>query len=247
MTALTISASRLPATMPSTLDTLVGTYANRLEAIPGPGSREAICASSAPGEAERAVMVRERDRLSATLAPAPAEHARAVIALLLTGWPAYGDSEDDTETLVKMIAKAVRSDPAWAIEEAARRFRDDEVSFAWSPRQAPTPPAFARECGIIVRAHAADLAKLSRVLDAEILPDPDPKAVEQARQAARDAIAGKLMREQQDQRRAVEAEEQERDAVLSGPPLKAGALGASALGKFLPAHPARRTSGQPAA
>ncbi|MCP5945522.1 hypothetical protein NL376_27210, partial [Klebsiella pneumoniae] len=69
------------------------------------------------------------------------------------------------------------------------------------------------------------MAKLSRVLDAEILPDPDPEAVERARQAARDAIAGKLMREQQDQRRAVEAEEAERDAILAGPPIKPGALG----------------------
>lgn len=233
MNALTISASRLPDSTPPKLVTLVGTYANGLEAIPGPGSREAICASSAPGEAERAVMVFERRRLNAMLEPASAEHARAVIALLLTGWPAYGDSEDDTETLVKMIAKAVRTDPAWAIEEAARRFRDDEVSFAWSPRQAPTPPAFARECGIITRAYVADLAKLSRVLDAEVLPEPDPEAVEQARQAARDAVAGKLFREQQDQRRAVEAEEAERDVVLAGPPIKAGALGAMALGNAL--------------
>lgn len=186
-------------------------------------------------------MLRERDRLNAALAPAPAEHARAVIALLLTGWPAYGDNEDDTETLVKMIAKAVRQDPAWAIEEAARRFRDDEVSFTWPPRQTPTPPAFARECGIIARAHLADLAKLSRILDAEILPEPDPEAVERARQAARDAIAGKLVREQQDQRRAVEAEEAERDVVLAGPPIKAGALGAAALGRFAPT-PSPRTA-----
>ncbi|TGD98087.1 hypothetical protein [Methylobacterium nonmethylotrophicum] len=189
-----------------------------------------------------------RDRILAALAPCTdADMVEAAVGKLLLGFENGRQNAQATQARNGEYLTALEGLPLWAIMEAADRFRTGETLLTWNKAFRPTPPEFADE----VREGLADLRRqqiqIRDVLDAEILPTPDPEAVERARQAARDAIAGKLMREQHDQRRAADAEEREREAILAGPPIKPGALGAAALGRFLPASPARRTSGQPAA
>ncbi|MGF3026538.1 hypothetical protein ACQVP2_27410 [Methylobacterium aquaticum] len=219
----------------------------RFEAALVPSSdfrRMAIPAAAAPSGEARALM---RDRLALVegwLAPAGAAEVDRMIGSLMQVMAAPATSEDSQRIALGLYRSVLAPLPAWAVGAACRRFLDGT---AGGGTFAPTPAELANEVRAITAKQVDERARLMRVLDAEILPAPDPEAVERARQAAADAIAGKLMREQQDQRRAVETEEQERDAVLAGPPLKAGALGSAALGRFLPAHPARRTSGQPTA
>ncbi|WP_060845579.1 hypothetical protein [Methylobacterium aquaticum] len=185
-----------------------------------------------------------RDRILVALEPCTdADMVEAVVGKLLLGFENGQQNAQATQARNGEYLTALEGLPLWAVMEASDRFRTGEVLVAgWNKAFRPTPPQFADE----VREGLADLRRqqiqIRDILNAEILPDPDPEAVERARQAARDAIAGKLMREQQDRRRAVEAEEAERDVVLAGPPIKAGALGLAALGKFLRAPFTRATT-----
>ena len=198
----------------------------------------AIPAAAAPSAEARAVM---QDRLALVegwLAPAgPAEVDRMIGSLMqVMAAPATGE---DSQAIAKGLYRSVLAPlPAWAVGAACRRFLDGSVG---GGTFAPTPAELANEVRTIITKQVDERARLLRVLDAEVLPPVDPEKEAEALQAARDAIAGKLMREQQDQRRAVEAEEAEREVVLAGPPIKAGALGAAALGRFAPT-PSPRTA-----
>ncbi len=143
--------------------------------------------------------------------------------------------------------------PFWAILEAYERFRSGETLRTWNKAFRPTPPEFADE----VREGLADLRRqqiqIRDILDAEILPPVDPEMVARARQLAAEVSASNAASRRDswkaapDVRDGAEILPADRAEIIAGPPIKPGALGASALGKFLPSYPVRRTSGQPAA
>ena len=228
--AVSTSRAALPVPASPALEAMVSRFGNALEASSSDFRRMAIPAAAAPSAEARAVM---QDRLALVedwLAPAGPAEVDRMIGSLMQVMAAPTGEEDGQKISVGLYRTVLAPLPAWAVGIVCRRFLDATISDGVF---APKPGQIAKEARAIIAKQVDERARLLRVLDAEILPEPDPEAVERARQAARDAIAGKLMREQQDQRRAVEAEEAERDVVLAGPPIKAGALGAMALGNAL--------------
>lgn len=184
-----------------------------------------------------------RDRILVALEPCTdADVVEAVVSRLLNGFEIGQQNVTAVAVRNREYVDALEGLPLWAIMEAADRFRSRQTLLAWNKAFRPHPPEFADE----VREGLADLRRqqiqIRDVLAAEILPPVDPEMEAKARQAAADAIAGRLMHQQADQRRAVEVEEAERDAVLAGPPIKAGALGASALGRFVATPSPRATT-----
>lgn len=228
--AVSTTRTALPEPANPALEAMVGQFGNALEASSSDFRRMAIPAAAAPSAEARAVM---QDRLALVegwLAPAGVDEVDRMIGGLMQVMAASASSEDGQRIAKGLYRSVLAPLPAWAVGAACRRFLDGSTG---GGTFAPTPAELANEVRSIIAKQVDERARLLRVLNAEVLPEPDPDAVAKARQAAADAVAGRLMHQQADQRRAVEVEAEERDVVLAGPPIKAGALGVMALGNAL--------------
>ncbi|MGE7416743.1 hypothetical protein [Methylobacterium tarhaniae] len=129
----------------------------------------AISAAAAPSAEARAVM---QDRLALVegwLAPAgPAEVDRMIGSLMqVMAAPATG--EDSQRIALGLYRSVLAPLPAWAVAAACRRFLDGS---AGGGTFAPTPAELASEVRALIAKQVDERARLLRVLNAEILPEP---------------------------------------------------------------------------
>ncbi|ACL63205.1 DUF1376 domain-containing protein [Methylobacterium nodulans] len=120
----------------------------------------------------------------------------AYLMLLMVAWRSPGCSlpvlatqavGEGGRTLAKGLYLSVLARyPAWAIEQACNRFAQ---GFAGDRKFMPSPGDLAHEVRRLIEPQVAERARLSRVLDAEVIPDPDPTMAEKARKAAADLAA----------------------------------------------------------
>ncbi|MGE7415463.1 hypothetical protein [Methylobacterium tarhaniae] len=151
------------------LEAMVGRFGNALEASSSDFRRMAISAAAAPSAEARAVM---QDRLALVegwLAPAgPAEVDRMIGSLMqVMAAPATG--EDSQKIALGLYRSVLAPMPAWAVGAACRRFLDGS---AGGGTFAPTPAELANEVRALIAKQVDERARLLRVLNAEVLPEP---------------------------------------------------------------------------
>jgi len=156
---------------------LIGRYTNRLEDKPGDFKRKLLSASLAPVGGEREALETRRAELRRSLTPTPGKQANDCILLLISGAPAFGMSERETEAKVLLYAEALAGEPTWAIEQARQRFAKGGWVSPWDGKGCPSSANVVAECRAITLAVEQEIYKLSQVLDAEIV-DNDTTADE---------------------------------------------------------------------
>ncbi|WP_298967706.1 hypothetical protein [uncultured Methylobacterium sp.] len=203
--------------------------------------RQAIPAAAAPCAKAVALMQARLERVQGWLAPAAEVEggveriSQAVGSLkLVMGSPGAG--EDGVALARKLYLTTLRKLPAWAVAQAAHRFLDGK---AGDKTFAPTPAQLVDETLRIIEPQIAERARLLKVLDAEVIPDPDPEMAARGLQAVAEALSGKGLAGGECERRSAEPLEHARDALLATP-LQPGALSPGAIGRMIPDHPARR-------
>ncbi len=197
--AVSNSRTILPVPASPALEAMVGRFGNALEASSSDFRRMAISAAAAPSAEARAVM---QDRLALVegwLAPAgPAEVDRMIGSLMqVMAAPATG--EDSQRIALGLYRSVLAPLPAWAIAAACRRFLDGS---AGGGTFAPTPAELASEVRSLIAKQIDERARLLRVLNAEILPEPT-----QADRAKVAQLAADLARSMRFPRNAISEQE----------------------------------------
>lgn len=177
-----------PITAPSSttraMADLIGKFTNRLEDKPGDFRRKLLSASLAPVGVERDVLERRRDELRASLIPTPGEAVEDVVLAIFTGSDTFGMDGRETDAKVAIYAQHLEAQPTWAIEEARRRFGRGGWKCNWNGRGVPTPQNINAECAFITLEIDAEIARISAILDAELV-DTDTTEDERKEAVAR--------------------------------------------------------------
>lgn len=147
----------------------IGKFTNRLEDKPGDFRRKLLSASLAPVGTEREALEARRDELRHSLRSTADDTARAVITLLLANAPSFGMSERETDTKVALYAEALRDEPTWAIEKARQRFAKGGWQCNWNGRDVPSTASVVAECRFITLDIETEIARISAILDAELV------------------------------------------------------------------------------
>ncbi|WP_053081484.1 hypothetical protein [Methylobacterium aquaticum] len=156
----------------------------------------------------------------------------AVVSKLLLGMEGKGASVVGTAALNREYVDALEGLPLWAIIEAADRFRRAETILPRQSRWRPNPPEFVEE----TRAGLAEIRetqiRLRDVLEAEVVPDPDPEREAAVRKVAAEAIARRAAEVKATLQGEHQASQTEVAATLGGPPLAPNSLSPTALAKY---------------
>jgi hypothetical protein len=147
----------------------VAKFTNRLEDKPGDFRRKLLSASLAPAGTEREALEARRDELRRSLRATPGDAARAVITLLLAAGKSYGMSERESDVRGMLYAEALRQEPTWAIEKARQRFAKGGWQCNWDGRDVPSTASVVAECRFITLDIETEIARISAILDAELV------------------------------------------------------------------------------
>jgi len=99
---------------------------------------------------------------------------RQAIRALKAGFPTYGADPAGAKFQVEFYLKALDSFPLWAVQEACARFRDGRNETPWKASECPSSAQLAQECRAIISPVRDELGPIADVLDAEVVPAPDP-------------------------------------------------------------------------
>lgn len=177
-----------PITAPSSITRpmadLISRFTNRLEDKPGDFRRKLLSASLAPAGAERQVLEQRREELRASLIPTPGETVEDVVLAIFTGSDTFGMDGRETDAKVAIYAQHLERQPTWAIEEARRRFGRGGWKCNWNGRGVPSPQNINAECSFITLDIETEIARISAILDAELV-DNDTTEDERRQAVAR--------------------------------------------------------------
>ena len=104
-----------------------------------------------------------------SLIPTPGEEANGRILLLISGAPAFGMSERETDAKVLLYAEALSGEPTWAIEQARQRFARGGWVCPWDGKGCPSSANVVAECKAITLQVEQEIWRISQILDAEIV------------------------------------------------------------------------------
>lgn len=162
-----------PITAPSSITRpmadLISRFTNRLEDKPGDFRRKLLSASLAPAGAERQALERRREELRASLIATPGEAVEDVVLAIFTGSDTFGMDGRETDAKVAIYAQHLEHQPTWAIEEARRRFGRGGWKCNWNGRGVPSPQNINAECSFITLDIEGEIARISAILDAELV------------------------------------------------------------------------------
>lgn len=147
----------------------IGKFTNRLEDKPGDFRRKLLSASLAPVGIEREALEARRAELQHSLRPTPDDTARAVITLLLANGKSYGMTERESDAREVLYGDALRDEPTWAIEKARQRFAKGGWKCNWDGRDVPPTASVVAECRFITLEVETEIARISAILDAELV------------------------------------------------------------------------------
>lgn len=165
---------------------LIGKFTNRLEDKPGDFRRKLLPASLAPAGAERQALEERRAELVRSLVAEPGEDADDVIYGILAGSNTFGMSDREADVKVRIYAEALQKHPTWAIEQARKTFQKGGWKCSWDGKGIPSSASVNAECSFITLELDAEIAKLSLILDAELV---DNETTDLERQEALDSWA----------------------------------------------------------
>lgn len=182
--AVSIStAGRLPVPLTAAGETLLRRFESALEDSSSSFSRMAIPAAAAPSDEARALMDRRLALVESWLMPAEDEVVTRAVGALQQILATQAVGEGGRSLAKGLYLSVLARYPAWAIEQACNRFAQ---GFVGDRKFMPSPGDLAHEVRRLIEPQVAERARLIRVLDAEVIPDPDPTMAEKARKAAAD-------------------------------------------------------------
>lgn len=181
ITTQTRKAISAPSSTTREMSDLIGRFTNRLEDRPGDFRRKLLSASLAPAGIERETLERRRHELQASLIPTPGDEVEDVILAIFTGSDTFGMDGRETDAKVAVYAQHLEGQPTWAIEAARRRFGKGGWKCNWNGRGVPTPQNINAECSFIALDIETEIARISAILDAELV---DSETTEDERKAA---------------------------------------------------------------
>lgn len=166
---------------------MVRRYSNAVSWTDRPGERSSISILSAPTDADRAVMAGRRRDLADALVPADADAIGLMISSIRSVMPSH-DSSDPVQQ-VALYRSALSRFPEWAVGQVCRAFLEGRAG--GSTTFAPTPADIAKRCADLIAPHQQEVAQIGRILDAEIIPEPESdekraEVAERVRQWVRD-------------------------------------------------------------
>lgn len=173
-----ILKSSPPAIVSRALDTAISKFTNALEAKPGTATRKVIPAESAPSDDERRALAGRKADLDQSLTPATEAALVRSVGALRVAFPAAGDTEENLRLAMGLYVKALSPYPEWAVNEVCRQYLEGRRG---SGTFAPPAPEMAKACREEVSKFVDERAKITAVLEAEVLPPIDE---EKARRAA---------------------------------------------------------------
>lgn len=148
---------------------MIRRYSNAVEWTDRVGVRSSISAPLAPTDADRRTLASRRHDLADALVPADSD----AIGLMITSIRSVMPSHDSTDPVqqVALYRSALNRFPEWAIGQVCRAFLEGRAG--GSTTFAPTPADIAKRCADLIAPHQQDIAQISRILDAEIIPEPE--------------------------------------------------------------------------
>lgn len=156
--------------------------------------RKVVSASSAPVEAERAVLASRRAELLAGLRAAPVRDLIPPLVKIIANGDAYGMSREEAIEKAKLYAEAAKGLPAWALERAQVAFSRPGWKSSWNGRGIPSSADVVAECRAILAQCESELYRLGQILDAEVVDvetTPEQRAAALARWEATKAEIGR--------------------------------------------------------
>ena len=179
-----VSISRvggLPVPLTAAGETLLRRFESALEENSSSFTHMAIPAAVAPSAEARDLMQRRLALVEAWLEPADTNEVGRMIAGLAQVLAVQNAGQDAVSVAAGLYVSALGRYPAWAVAQVCRRYVD---GFIGDRRFMPSPGEIAHEVRKFIEPQVAERARLIRVLDAEVIPDPDPEMAEKARKAA---------------------------------------------------------------
>lgn len=129
-----------------------------------------ILESDAPTGAERSALALRATELKGALSPTVSGVVVKMISAMRQWFPTQRDA--DFDALLKTYVATLSPLPEWAIAEVCRRYTDGKSG---DGTFAPTPAKMAKEIRALLVGHQEQLAKIERILNAEIAREEPPE------------------------------------------------------------------------
>lgn len=115
------------------------------------------------------MLAQRRDELRASLIPTPGEAVEDILLAMFTGTNTFGMDGRETDAKVAIYAQHLEGQPTWAIEKARRLFGKGGWKCNWNGQGVPSPQNINAECAFITLEIDAEIARISAILDAELV------------------------------------------------------------------------------
>ncbi|WP_267355689.1 MULTISPECIES: hypothetical protein [unclassified Methylobacterium] len=148
------------------MDRLTRVFSNKLEDHPADFRRKTIAAVDVPTGQDRAALETRRDVLRAALTATPGRQSTQAILLLIGSKAVYGASDREIGIKVAAYARALASQPTWAIERAIERLSRPNWRCLWDGSGCPSEADVGAECRYETLPFEAELARIETILDA---------------------------------------------------------------------------------
>ncbi len=158
-----------PAVATVTEREVIRRYSNAVEWSANPLARSSMSSSDAPSTEHRQVMGARRRMLADALVPASSAAIGTMIASLRSVMPSHDNT--DPVQVVALYRSALSRFPEWAVAHVCRAFLEGRAG--GSTTFAPTPADIASRCDALVQPHRDEQLLIGRILDAEIIPEPE--------------------------------------------------------------------------
>jgi hypothetical protein len=184
MNVVTSPAIPRPAYASKDGQRLISVYVSRLEPSPTNVGLEMFPAGREPNSAERAKLMKRAGDIKAGLQPNPVACTMAITAMRMF-FRTYGESEAEAEVQVAVWVSRLRWAPTWAVEITVERFAEGTVEGKWCHQRGPTTAEFAPVVAGIIAPFQAELDRIQRILDAEIVGRPHVSEAERGEVVAK--------------------------------------------------------------
>lgn len=148
---------------------IIRRYSNAMEWGANPLARSSMSSSAAPTTEHRGVLASRRHALADALIPASSAAIGTMIASLRSVMPSHDNT--DPVQVVALYRSALSRFPEWAVGQVCRAFLEGRAG--GSTTFAPTPADIASRCDALVQPHRDEQILIGRILDAEIIPEPE--------------------------------------------------------------------------
>lgn len=128
-----------------------------------------MSSSVAPSTEHRGILAARRRQLADALIPASSAAIGTMIASLRSVMPSHDNT--DPVQVVALYRSALSRFPEWAVGQVCRAFLEGRAG--GSTTFAPTPADIASRCDALIQPHRDEQLLIGRILDAEIIPEPE--------------------------------------------------------------------------